>query len=325
MDLTASYRDYVEHNLNRIIDDAFLAFGSSSILTHIPNNKGKAIIGKSEVGEDIVQKWKELNINDGRQSVDFDNIELDSFRAQFHERYVPEKLENSYYGYLRQSGQDPEDFPFQAYVIMLLTKALLKWHEKNLWQAVKDDASDSGSALFDGLLKQVTDGVTNGDIIPMNFGTPYKPRSKDESIPAGFTSIIDIVEDMYNNGIPDEWKEMGVNVYMNTKFKTMYNQAYRNVHGTHPTTAKMFDIDRHIIDGSEDNPAYILGVGGMSGSNRIVMTPRQNAVYTYDVENDKSTFNFQYILNVLHIFGAFRLNAKFMLINNDWMAINELA
>lgn len=324
----ATFRDYVETHIDKIIDDAFFAFKTADVLTHIPNNKGKAVLGKGTVSEDLVRKHKVLRPGEGRQSVDVSTLEVESFRAQFHEEYVPELMENNYYGHLRKTGQNPKDFPFEAYVLMLLAKALRQWHEKKLWQNVKNDATDNGSDLFDGLLKQVTDGVANNLITPISYGTPYRRKNQQDVAPAGFTAMVELVEDLYTNGIPDEWKDMGgVNIYMSRRLKKLYNQDYRNAYGIDPVVSKQYDINRTKIDKAEDDEddVNILGINGMGSSNRIIMTPMANAIYTYDVQEDMSQFNMQYILNALNIFGSFRVNAKFLIMNDDWMAVNELA
>lgn len=324
----ASYRDYVEKNIDQIIDDAFLAFRSANVLSHLPNNKGKAVLGKGTVSADIVRKHKVLRPGEGRQSVDVDVLEVESFRAQFHEEYVPELMEGSYYGYLRKAGQDPKDFPFEAYVILMLTKALMQWHERMMWQSVKNDATDDGSDLFDGFLKQVDDGVANNDLTPISFGTPYKRRHQQDVAPAGFTAMVELVEELYTNGIPDAWKDAGgINIYMNRRHKKMYNQDYRNAYGIDPVVSKQYNIERTTIDRSEDSEddVNIIGVSGMGASNRIIMTPVSNMIYTYDVMGDATQFNFQYLLNALNIFGTFRIGAKILLKNDDWMAVNELA
>jgi len=322
----AGYRDYVEKHIDKIIDDAFLAFNSANVLTHIPNNKGKAILGRGTVSDNIVRKHKVLDIANGQQSVDVDVLEVESFRAQFHEKYVPELMEDSYYGYLRTAGQNPEDFPFEAYVLMLLAKSIRQWHERQLWQSVKNDATDNGTDLFDGLLKQVSDAVAANDVTPISFGTPYRRKNQTDVAPAGFTAMVELTEELYTNGIPDAWKDAGgVNIYMSRRNKRLYNQDYRNAYGIDPVVSKQYNIERTTIDLSEGEDAVnIIGVSGMGASNRIIMTPQANAVYTYDVQPDMTTFRMQYILNVLHIFGAFRVGAEFLIKNDDWMAVNEL-
>lgn len=324
MDLTASaFRDYVEKNSGKIIEDAFLSFGSSGVLTHLSRNKGESLYGIGSTSVDtLVQKWKELSINDGQQSVDIDIAGIRSYRGQFHEKYVPEKLEESYYGYLRQSGQNPEDFPFMAFVFQQLTKAIKMWHEKYLWKAVLG-AGTSGTELFDGFDKQLADAITATAITPTVFGNLYVRQHNQDTAPGGSTAIVEVVEELVNE-LDDEVKEGGGFVYMSNTNKTKYNQDYRNTYGTAPTTSKLYNIDRTVVDGTDDAPFYIIGVGGKSGSDRIQVTKKENMVYTYDEEMDMTTWNMQYILNVLHMFGAFRVGSKIVRATDRWIRCNEL-
>lgn len=318
-----AFRDYVETHIDEIIDEGFLNFGSADVLTHLPNNKGKAIMNTSTVSSDIVQKWKELGLADFAQKVDMGLVEVDSYRGQFKDKYVPEALENVYLGALRKSGQDPKDFPFEAHILQLLVKAIAQFNEKVLWQAVTA-GGDSGMDAYDGLLKQLTDAITATDVTPTTYETLWKPKNNTEATPANSTSIIDVVEGLAHQ-LPVANRSMGLNVYMSVANKVMYDQAYRNVFGARPTQDMSYNISRTMVDGTEGAPVYIVPVAGMGASNRIIVTPQWNAVYTYDVAEDASTFNYQWIFNVFHIFGAFRYGSKFLILDDNWIACNELA
>lgn len=325
MILTADqFRGYVETHREEIIMKAFLTFASSNMLTHAPNNKGKQIALIGSIEDEIVNKWKVLNESDFSQKTDISTLEIESFRAQFRDYYVPEQLENSWLGERRQSGQDPRDFPFELFVLNMWTKAMMQFNERNLWQAVKDDNVDSGNALYDGLLKQKDNAVVAGDLTPISLGQPFVKAYREQTVPTGFRSMIEILETLYHDGVHEALKNEGVEIYMSSKMFSNYNLEYRNLFGT-PSNAQENLVRRRLDSSNAYAPAMLHSVPGMGDSKSIIITPRRNAIYTYDVADDMTTFNFEQRFNKLFIWGAYRIGSKFLVANDDWMVTNELA
>ena len=324
MVLTAQqFREYVETHRDDIILKSFLRFASANMLTHVPNNKGKQIALIGSIKDEIVHRWKVLSESDFDQKTDIDVLEVESFRAQFRDFYVPEALENGWIGERRSSGQNPRDFPLEQFVLDIWVRAMYQFNERNLWQAVKDDNVDSGMALYNGFLQQVKTAITVGDLSPIALDQPYVAWDRQETIPAGFRNIIEIFETLYHDGVPEPVKNEGVEIYCSSKMFSDYNRAYRNLLGVKSPATEQ--LQRMTLDFSNAYaPATLHSVPGMGDSKRIIITPRRNMVYTYDVADDMTTFNFEQRFNKLFIWGTYRIGSKILVPNDDWMAVNEL-
>lgn len=318
----ASFRAYVETHIDDIFMPAFYGFPSAMALENLPNNKGKAVMPFATMTADPVKKWKVLATSDFSQLGDIDTIEVDSYLAQFRDKYVPTQVETSYLGKMRSAGQDPRDFPFEAMFIELAVKAIAQQNEKIVWQAVTNGGGSSATDLYDGLLEQLKDAITATDVTPLTLGNLYVPTSQSDTIPGGSISIIDAFEQVYA-GLPEALKAEATYIYCSIDNQRKYEQAYRNVYrsGVNVDT----NLNRPMLDSTaKDAPCYIMGLPGLAGSNRLIATVKRNAIYTYDVLEDPSAFTTEMHLNTLYMFSDYRIGSKWAQANDNWISCNEL-
>lgn len=318
-DLVA-FQAYVSENLPVFIALAFFGMTTSQFVMPDGNNKGEHIIQVGAVDGEIVGPWKELSVDDGNKSTSLKPVKLRTVRGQFHEKFIPEELENNYLGELRKRGQDVDDFPLYQYMMELLAGRIAQNNEKAMWKAVETATPTKLSEMFDGYLKQITDAISDSALTPVVLGNLWVPENSQDTAPTGSVDIYDAFEQLVDT-LPEEVQQEGVYIFCSAKNKRNWERANKRKFGLTATDLQRDELDRTSMTGE----MKVIGCPGLNGSNRIIATPMRNIYFSYDDPEDSNTFNVQKILNVFHVFGSYRIGANFAVVNNDWMAINELA
>ena len=316
-----AFQAYVSKNLPKFIALAFFGFVTANHVMPDGNNKGEHIIQVGTVdGEEIVGPWKELSVNDGKKSTGMKPVKLRTVRGQFHEKYIPEQLENNYLGELRKRGQSVDDFPVYQYMMELLAGAIAQNNEKAMWKAEETVSPTKLSQMFDGYLKQVQDAIDATTLTPVVLGNLWSPTNDTETAPTGSVDIYDAFEQLVDT-LPEEIQQEGVYIFCSAKNKRLWERANKRKFKLSKEDLKREDVDKTSMTGE----MRVIGCPGMNGSNRIIATPMRNIYFSHDDPEDSNTFNIQQILNVFHVFGSYRIGANFAMVDNNWMAINELA
>ena len=328
LDQLAALQDYVREHLPEIVSPAFLTFVSAMYVEHDPNNKGEHTTQVATINDNITGPWKALTYADAIQSSALLPRKMRTTRTQFVQKWVPEEMENSYAGIWRRPGQNPDDYPYEQYMLDLFASKIGAVNEKAFWQAVAVDenvtAPTSLLQQFDGILKQLGDSITAGDVAPVATGGLFVPRHNQDSAPSGQTDIIDAV-DLVVESLPEAVVNEGVEVYMSLKNKQKYERANRNRFNiqTQQTERNLRKNRPDLV--SMMGQVNVHGCPGMGSSNRILATPIRNIRYSYDVPSDASKFNFDRQLNQFYFFGSYRFGATLLMKNNDWIACNDQA
>lgn len=316
-----AFQAYVSKNLPKFIALAFFGFVTANHVMPDGDNKGENIIHIGTVdGEEIVGPWKELSVNDGKKSTGMKRVKLRSVRGQFHEKYVPEVLEKNYLGELRKRGQNVDDFPIYEYMMELLGGAIAQNNENAMWKAEETADPTKLSQMFDGYLKQVQGAIDAAELTPTVLGNLWSPANPTDTAPTGSVDIYDAFENLVDT-LPEAIQQEGVYVFCSAKNKRKWERANKRKFGLTQTDLKREGLDQVSMTGE----MRVIGCPGLNGSNRIIATPMRNIHFSHDDPADANTFNIQQILNVFHVFGSYRIGANFSVVNNDWMAINELA
>lgn len=318
----AAFRDYVESHKQELLEEAFLSFSAAQNMMHIPDNKGKKIVNKGSYSKSTFKKWKKLEFTDFTQKGDLRPIEVESHLIQHLDSYTPTQLEQSWIGERRKRGQDPQDFPFLQFFVGLAAKSIAHQSENLLFQSTLVPASTEGDEQYDAILAAITAAITATTLTVITGGTPWLPPPGGGTPPGGSNSIIDILEDQYDS-FDEEQKAKPIKIFLRPGLASMYNRAYRNVHRQGATIDQ--NLNRVVLDASLDYaPATIIPSPGMGASNRIIMVPEDNIYYTYDMAEDSTKFNFQFILNTLYMWSDFRIGSGILDMNNDEIKVNEL-
>jgi hypothetical protein len=314
-DAAATYQDHVKSVRNELMMKALESFRTRDAVTSIPAVKGKVVVTEQHVG-DIVKQWRPLDGTTAGTNITLKAHEIATTRLGFHEKITPAALEGTYLGELRKSGQDPRDFPFEAFLMMQIQKKIASFAEKAFWRAEDTGSGTDGIDQFDGILHQINDAITATDLTETTLGTIILRESKDDTPDSGEIGHVALLEDLVNSA-PDALLDSddGLSVFCRRKIGTNYQREHRNLYGTTPKAAfEPFNVD--------GQPATAYPLAGIN-NDRVIATPKWNIIYGYDAESDMEEFNVEWQLNQLHIFGAFRIAAKLLIIDDDTVIINE--
>ncbi len=313
-DDAATYQDHTIKHREEILTVALEEFRTRNAVTAIPAVKGKMTVTEQLIGN-IVKKWKPLDLDTAGENISLKPHDLISVRFGFHEKITPAALEGTYLAHLRQTGQNPMDFPFEAYVMDGIRKKITAFIEKVFWQGKKDPNSEAGIAQIDGILEQLKQGIAANKLTETTLGTPVVRRSQDQELTAGTTGTVEVFENLIQSAPDALLDNEGLQVYCRRKIGTNYGLEHRNLYkSTPPKPFESFNVE-----GFNANANPLSGIN----TDRILATPVWNIIYGYDAETDISEFKTQYILNQLHIFGAFRIAAKLLIIDDRVVLVNE--
>lgn len=312
----AAYQDHAVKYRVEIMAKALESFRTRAAVTSIPAIKGKVVVTEQVIG-DIVKKWKPLDDSTAGQNISLKPHELETTRLGIHEKLTPADLENTYLADLRKTGQNPMDFPFEQFLMQKIAEKIAQFLERVFWRGVKVDGSDAGTAQLDGILHQIADAITATTLTVTTLGNPVIRKSQDESLSAGDIGTVELLEDLIQSA-PDALvdNDDGLSVFMRRKLGENFQLEHRNLYKSVPKKS----FEPFNIEGLNAEAYPLAGIN----TNRVIATPAWNIIYGYDADTDIQTFNTQYHLNQLHIYGAFRIAAKILIMSDDVVLVNEL-
>lgn len=305
LDLTnaAAFRAYAEKHTNELFTKAMLSFDSAPHMTPHEGVKGTKVLNELIV-QDLFRRYS-VDFSALADAVSIDPQTISTVKAKIDMTIAPADFEESYLGFLRQTGQNPRDFPFQAYIIDKIMMKAAEEQELALWQGVAAGApaaTDKLIALFDGLLHQVEDAITATDI------TPYASGATNA------TNILAAVEAMYQS-LGDQWKSGEVKAFMSwTKFQQLL-QNYRNDVGkyTNPDMSGGFRLDF--------GNCVVIPCPGMRGKERIIVTTAMNPQHAYDAATDSTLINFEWNRRKMDMWMDIRMGASWLFLDDASGAI----
>ena len=306
----AAYQAYVEDFYDSLLSRAF--HGNPTSLLAMPHEgvKGKLVLTQLILGQ-MAQRWSK-DFTPIADTVDFKPRTLDVYKAKVDLSFCPQDFESTYLGSQRRPGQNPgSDLPFEGYIL----EAVMRKHAEELemaqWGAVYDstpDASDPLIELFNGYKKIIADEITATNLTPV-------------AVSGGawtLANVIPTLETMWD-GLHDALKVSEVNVYCSYAIYKLYNQAYRADYGKYTDNVQG---GRTKLDFAN---AYLTPVPGLTGSNRVIMTPAWNLHYGYDLASDKDSFQFEQNKRVMDFWLDYTIGVQIGIVRNDHIRVNDLA
>ena len=176
-----------------------------------------------------------------------------------------------YDAYLNRTGNDPKQFPYQAYVIEMILKAMYEDFEKNVkWGGVYlgpiVGAPNQSTDTVDGFIELIHDSIIAGEVAPYITGLLSASNAYDK--------IVDFIEAMLE--IP-EMEAADWALYTSLSARRFLRKSYRDAHGA--------DNDAKDSYGLELVPDYekvrVIPQSGLSGSQMVLARP-DNLYIGYD-------------------------------------------
>lgn len=307
-----AYQDYVRTYADSLFCELFYGFKTAQLAQMFEGIKGEHVLTQLEIGENLARRWnkdfeplidaathKPRVIKTVLNKVDFD--------------VVPQEYEFSYMGALRKKGQNPADWPVQAYVMEKVLAKLMQEFEVASWQAVEEAVPSAGDYLrqtFNGILTIIVNAITAGDITPVSTGAITG------------SNIIAKLRDMWSD-VSTVYKENGTDIFMSYANYDLFRIAYKDAYKVDPafieiTNAGYRGLEYELGNGN----TRIIPVNGMGSSNRIVITPRENLALAIDSPSDVM-FNVESDKRVLNFWMDFRMGAQILMQKDGILVVND--
>jgi hypothetical protein len=301
----AAYQAYVETFGEELISQLFFGFNTAQLVSTHDEVKGRKVLTELVIGDNLVKRWRAAH-DAVADAIDFQPRVLATAFAKLDVSVIPQELESTYLGMMRKKGQDPRDFPFEAYILGRLIAKAHQEMEVAAWQGIEKAvpaALDNLIELFDGYLHLIADAITATDLTVTTTG----------AITA--TNIVDSVELVYD-ALDTAYKSTPTTAFVSVRNFIRYQRRYRNEIGKYTEPVQL----RQKLDFAD---CTIVGVPGMGSSNRIIITPAENLHLGYDDVSDYNMFNFEQNKRQLDFWMDFKMGVQIAQLRDGVMAVNE--
>lgn len=309
-----AFQDYVRTFSDQLFTQMFYGFKTSDLATTYEGIKGEHIITELEVGENLARRWGK-NFDPVANAATFKPRKLKTVLNKVDFSIVPQQYEASYMGAWRKKGQNPEDWPFSQYVMDKVMTKLQQEFEVALWTGVEADTPSDGDYLrqtFDGYLKIIVDALAAGDIT---------------AVATGASTTADIIADLRLMWaqVLTPYKEGGTDIFMSYAMYDTYRIAYKDAYKIDPAYIQITEAGyQGILYELGNGNTRIIPINGMAGSNRIIMTPRENLTIGIDSPSD-TTFDVHADIRMLKFAMDFRMGAQILMQKDGVLVVNDQA
>lgn len=308
-----SFQDYVRTYADDLFCELFYGFKTSDLAQTHEGIKGEKVITQLEVADNLARRWAKTF--DPTDAATFKPRVLKTVLNKVDFSIVPQQYESSYLGAWRKKGQNPADWPYQAYVMQKVLAKLMQEFEVATWQGVEEASPSAGDYLrqtFDGYLQIIVEALAAGDITAVTTG------ALDAS------NIIAKLRLMWA-AVSSQYKEGGMDILMSYDLYDTYRIAYKDANKIDPAYIQITDAGyRGVLYELGNGNTKIIPVNGMSGSGRVVITPRENLAIGIDDASDVM-FNVQQDIRELKFWMDFRMGVQILLQKDGILVVNDQA
>lgn len=311
-----AFQDYIQEHSTDVWSKMFYGFFTAGLASIVTGLKGKLTLPLLTIGDNLSKRWTSTfgDAPNNDDKVIWTQRVIESFLNKIEFSFVPTEWENNYMGFLRKSGQDPYDFPFEAFVLMKIIQKQRKEFEDAVWHAVQAGTpadTDLLQATFNGFLKIISDEITATNISPVLTGAITK------------ANIIEKIQDMWA-AVDTAYKtDAEMAILMDFTDFDLYRIAYKEKYHQSPQTAPQTGTDYPgILFELGGGRVRMIPVPGLGTSKRKIITPLNNLVIGYDgVEN--MNINVEQNKWQLDFFGAYRIGVQFRTLEEGVLVVND--
>jgi hypothetical protein len=310
-----AFQAYVRTYAMELFTKMFYGFKTSQIATPYEGIKGEHILTRLQIKDNLAKRWSKAF--SGVEAAEPKPVTLKTVLNKVDLSIVPQEYESSYIGIMRQKGQNPRDWPFEAYILGQIMNKLNEEFEYAIWQGEEAAVAASTDYLretFDGYLTLIADAITATDLTPVVTGA------------INSTNAVDQFQAMWA-ALPEAYKETGADFFCSYAVYDAYRIHYKNKYSANPVETPIVNNANYTAMGLQyelgGGNSKIIPIAGMSGSGRVVLTPQQNLTYGMDDPADVGSFNVEQEDRQLKFWLDFRMGAQIMINSDDAMVVND--
>lgn len=302
-----SYKAYAEAFAQDLISEMFFGFATAEEATVHQNIKGRKVLTDLVIGDNLVKRYRSAH-DPVADAVDFQPRVLTTHPLKVDLDFVPQDMEGSYLAEYRRQGQDPADFPFEAYIFQKIIEKIHQEIEKGVWTAVETGAPgalDAMNVVFDGFNHLIEDAVTATDVTATTTGA------------ISASNIVTSVETVFD-ALADPYKMGATTCFVSPQNFIRYMRKYRTDYGKYTNPQGM----REQLDFAN---CTLRATAGLTGSDKIIITPSSNLHIGLDDITDHNMFRMWEEGRLLKFQMDFRLGVQIGLLKDGPIAVNEQA
>lgn len=233
--------------------------------------------------QEVLQQYQDAFTSKGDITVLPVNIFLQNIKIDTG--VIPHKLIKSWLGFLTNSGRDPLQYPFIAWLVeqYLIKQAKedfeLKAVYKGVYAAPVADTAGDADKVVDGIEKLLNDLVVAGDVAPFELGDLDSLSAKD---------FVTKIEDYFVKAIPEKYRYgYALELSMSRTYRDKFRQGMREKYNVYYAQA---DQLLRVMDYEN---VTIVGRASMINKKRIWTTPKFNLLFPVKGFSNMNGFDVQ--------------------------------
>lgn len=235
---------------------------------------------------------------------------LNARRISADVEIVPLDLYNSWLGQLAGAPPaSPFDIPFEQFIMDAIAKQAQDDLEGAVWNGLYDNTGTSSEDTMDGILQLVKAAVTSGEIPAANVSA-YTAISS--------SNALDQVK-LVRSKIAPQYRNKPMYCFLSVANFDNYMDDYQATVGS---VVYNKDYNQIFIEGTQTQLVAIPGMVGPD-SDRILITPKENLVFGYDIEGAASNIITQEYNRTIKVMMDFRAGVNFRDGGVIWCNDNE--
>jgi hypothetical protein len=314
--LDASLGAYNRANHDMLLKQAFYLGESVAHMEIVPDVKDEKPL--------IVPRVKELSqvgiknaFNPTADAFSFGNRMLKVRPAKVDLQIIPSQLHQKYLGVLYKSGQDPYQFPLEAFIMQWVMQQVAEDAENVRWNGVFAGGAAAGAgltnaaAINDGFLHKIADEILATNLTAVTTGA-ITTSNAVASLEAMWTSL------------DDRLKKAGSKMYMSHTVKEAYNIDYRSKFGgTNYNNA----FEKRMLELS-GGKCELVASTAMAGSGRVILDPLGVMTIGTDLLSDENQILVEREKRALNIMVDYVVGVEFSAIEIggiEYLKVNDQA
>lgn len=244
---------------------------------------------------------------------------LETYLGSVVKEFSPNSVYQSIYGDIITSGEGLKNVPITKAVLAFLMKKLSKNLNKNLWNAVRNDAGDKTVDLFNGFDTITKNEITAGKISVANGNL----HGFTEAITSA--NAVDLLKAFYRKA-SDELRGDGdetlkLKLFMPKSIYDMYNDDYQATVGATPYNK---EYKKTFLEGS-DNQCELVALSNKTGSPFLHLTPKINMLVGTDQMSDLEKITVEkHSAFVLQFIATLFFGTQFESISKERLLVGKL-
>ena len=304
----AALQDYIRKFMPELIGKLYHGFPSAQIFTPHEGVKGQLVLTEMILG--TLAKFWTKTFNPSADKISFKPRTLTTVPVKVDLQIYPQEFESTYLGMARRPGFQPDDLPFQGFIMDKVMQQIQSELEIAAYQAVTNSpAAESPLVdLFDGLLKIVADEITANNLTATTTAahTTSNAVANAEAVHGALAPVYQRAETV---------------MLCSVAFAKLYLSNYREDYGKYIGTDKTDPLKQIRLDFGN---CFLVPSIGMGTSSRLICTPRENIHYGYDLEGDAANIRIQQIHRSTDIMVDFKFGVQFGIVHPSILAVNNL-